>query len=647
MIVVNAGAIRRSSGEGSGEIDPAKAVERAVEVLLKLQSREGYWAGELFADATLAADTVILYSFLGMNPIPRSEEYRRHILSRQLSDGGWNIYPGGPAEINATLKAYTALKLIGLSKDEPCLVKAREAIRGLGGLRGIHTYCRFYLAALGQIPWSKVPDIPPEIMLLPKSLPIGLHGLSSWTRVIVVPMMIIRALEPVAKVPAERGVGELIEEFWAEKPPPRSRWGRFFLFLDGILRLYGKIPFNPIRSVALKKAEEWMRRHLVEGGLGAIYPAIQNSIMALKTLGFDLDSPLLRDQLKEIEGLHVFEGGEVRVQPCTSHVWDTAWSLTALAEAGFTLSHPALRRGVVWLLSKKLPAPTARNERGETMAAWSFEYQNPFFPDIDDTAAVLMALTLAGARTDAELGSRARAAIEEGTRWIRWMRNRDGGWASFDKDVDCRILEHVPFADHNAILDPSTADITARVLECFSVTGVSITEEERRGAVAFLLRNQEPNGSWFGRWGVNYIYGTSAVLVALSAYQGDSEVKRAVENGARWLKSVQNEDGGWGESCSSYEEPGVYQAIESTPSQTAWAVIGLIAAGYGRGRAVKRGVGFLCRSQKSDGTWDEHVFTGTGFPRVFYLGYSMYSHNFPIIALARYRRLNRIKTTVS
>ncbi|MEK8022711.1 MAG: squalene--hopene cyclase [Candidatus Hydrogenedentota bacterium] len=634
-----------------------KAIDRACHKLFSLQSGDGYWVGELFADSTLASDSIILHSFMESDPIPHVDMMRRHILSKQLPDGGWNQYPGGQAEINATLKAYLALKLSGVAASDPTLVRARAAIAGLGGLRGLHTYCRFYLATLGQVPWSEAPEIPPELFLAPRWFPVNFHAFSAWSRGIIASMTIMRSLEPVVKPPEERGARELIEEFWAEKPAPTTFAGRFFVQADRAMRAYGRMSFNPLRRYALRRAEDWMMNHLSDGGLGAIYPAIQNAAMALKTLGYGLDHPLVKAQLDEIEKFNVIESGEIRVQPCNSPVWDTVWSVTALAESGYSTAHPALKKAAHWLIDRKLPQH-ARNfdraragsepARGMKRSAWCFQFSNPFFPDVDDTIGVMTALHVSGAEKDAELGESARKAVDEGARWILDMRNRDGGWASFDKDLDNGLLEAIPFADHNAILDPSTADITARVLEHLRVCERPLSKKESGRAIAFLLDEQEKNGSWFGRWGVNYIYGTSAALVALSPEaQGDRRVAEAMRRGAAWFRAHQNPDGGWGESCRSYDESGIFQREESTPSQTAWALIGLMATGDGSGagaetaESIERGIARLLATQDEDGTWDELNFTGTGFPKVFYLGYSMYSHYFPLIALSRYRRRRR------
>ncbi len=612
------------------------AIDRGISWLLAQQMPEGYWCSELEADTTLESDYILYLHILGrLDRVPKLAAYIRR---RQLADGGWSIYEGGPSELNATVKAYVALKLAGDSIDAPCLAKARRRIHELGGIERTNSFTRFYLVLVGALEWDMVPAVPPELVTLPDWLPLSIYRMSSWTRAIVVPLTILYAVKPCWRV-APR-----VDELFLD-PADRyasfawdsrlASWRNVFLALDGVAKIYERLPWKPLRGVALDGARRWLLHHLEQSdGLGAIYPAIMNAAFALLALGYAPDDPPLASQIDALQKLEIEDHETIRVQPCVSPVWDTAIAITALTEAGLPAEHPALVKAADWLLDRQIIAPGDWQIRNPATApgGWAFEFRNDFYPDVDDTAFVLMAL-LSVNHPDP---IRAHAALERGLTWMVSMQNDDGGWGAFDRNNDTAILTHVPFADHNAMIDPSTVDVTARVLECLATFGRGSDPAVARG-VAYLQREQEADGSWYGRWGVNYLYGTGFVLRAAQVL--DMAMMHWVQRGASWLRSVQNVDGGFGETCASYDDPVQKGQGPSTPSQTAWALIGLLGD---RAReddpAVELALEYLLDSQNSSGSWDETATTGTGFPRVFYLKYHLYRHAFPLAALGRYVR---------
>jgi len=633
------------SPEGEGRA-VEQAIHRSVDWLLANQNGEGYWWGELEADTTLASDYILLHHVLGRLKSQKVPKLAKYIRERQLPDGGWNIYPGGPSELNATVKAWLALRLAGDAADTAHLQSARDRIHTLGGLEATNSYARFYLAMVGAIDWSLVPAIPPELMLLPGWFPVNLYEISSWTRAIVIPLAIIYALKPDWALPEGVTVGELFKRPGAM--PPSLQWDRrvvtwknFFLILDRGTKLYGRLAWKPFRTAALGRARKWMLERVERSeGLAAIFPAMFNSILALLAGGCDTADPLVARELAFLERYEIEDAGTLHVQPCISPLWDTAIAMVSLEEAGLDPAHPALVAAARWLVEHQILGPgdwQVKNRKAEP-GGWAFEFRNDFYPDVDDTAFVLMALC----RVADPEPTRLRAAMRRGLAWLMSMQNSDGGWGAFDHENNLNFLNHIPFADHNAMLDPSTADVTARAVECLGHMDWPATHPVIERARAFLRRDQTPDGSWFGRWGVNYVYGTSGVLRALEAVGLGSlpECRRATE----WLRSVQNEDGGFGESILSYYDASLKGAGKSTASQTAWGLIGLLAALGAAGLddpAVERAVNWLVSHQNADGTWDEDEFTGTGFPCVFYLKYHLYRNSFPLYALARYDNLRK------
>jgi squalene-hopene/tetraprenyl-beta-curcumene cyclase len=619
----------------------SEVIDRSVNYLLSLQASEGYWLGELEADTTLESDYIFYLHVIGKAFPERIAKLANYVRRRQLEDGGWNIYFGGPSELNATVKAYVALRLAGDPADSERLQRACKRVHELGGLEASNSYTRLYLALVGAVGWEMVPAVPPELMLLPNWFAINIYEMSSWTRGIVIPLTILYAHKPRFAVPDGISVDALYRDpmrkaLGLDWDKQLFSWRNFFIALDRGLKLYERVPWKPLRQRALRQASEWMLEHLERSeGLAAIYPAMMNAIFALLALGHSPDDPLTAREIDEFSRFEIEEGDTIRVQPCVSPVWDTAIAMVALEEAGLRPNHPALIEAASWLLENQIvgPGDWMLKTPGIKPGGWAFEFRNDFFPDVDDTAFVLMALQ----RVDFPDKARMEAATRRGLAWLLAMQNRDGGWGAFDHNNDRRFLCQIPFADHNAMIDPSTADVTARVVECLGRYGWPATHPVIERAVRFLLKDQTEDGSWFGRWGVNYVYGTSGVLraletVALSARQ---YCQRAVG----WLRSVQNSDGGFGESIASYYDPARKGIGVSTASQTAWGLIGLLAASEPEDPAIAQAVKHLVEQQQADGSWAESEFTGTGFPCVFYLKYHLYRNYFPLYALSRYRNM--------
>lgn len=627
----------------------ALGIEKARAYLFAQQHKDGYWCGELEADTTLESDYIAIHTLLGTGDRSRMERAVPEIIRHQNADGGWPIYTGGPSNISASVKAYFALKLMGYKADHPLLERARTKILELGGATECNTFTKIYLCFLGQYDWEAVPAVPPEIVLFPNWFWFNLYEISSWSRAILVPLSIAYAKKPFKKIPAEMGIDELfaggrhgnhLHLKWAAK---KISWRNFFLVLNRVVHFCERFHIRPLRYLAIKKAERWMlERFEKSDGLGAIYPGILNSIIALRCLGYSADDPQLIRALDEFEKLGIDEpaapddsGPTFRMQPCLSPVWDTAYALFALGESGVAKDDPRMLKAADWILSKEVrnKGDWAVKVSNVQPGGWYFEFNNEFYPDVDDSAMVLLGLEKVENPRERYQHEVCQRAVD----WIFAMQCRNGGWASFDKDNTRMVFQNIPFADHNAMLDPPTVDITGRVLEMLAAYGVSKDDKRVRKAIKFILSEQEPDGSWFGRWGVNYIYGTMLVLRGLQAIGVDLH-EPYVQQGAEWLRMVQNSDGGWGETCGSYDDPTTRGIGPSTPSQTAWAIMGLLAAGDTRSESVQRGILYLLGTQKPDGHWDEDQYTGTGFPRVFYLAYHLYRDYFPLIALSAYSR---------
>ncbi len=620
----------------------ARCLQRAVDHLLAMQAAPGYWWAELEANATMAAEHLLLEQFLGIGEPGRWRKIARYLLSLQQPDGSWPIYYGGPGDVSIGVEAYFALKLAGVDADAPEMRRAREFILRAGGIGKARIFTKLWLALFGQFDWQALPAMPPEAILLPPSFPLNIYAFASWARATIMPILMLRTYQPVVPVPDRARVDELYLRpedrhtiHFARDARPLS-WRNAFLALDKALRLLGRSPWKPLRRRALAACERWIvARQEADGSWGGIQPPWVYALMALKCRGYALDHPVMA---KGIHGLlHEFalETDETfTVQPCVSPVWDTALAVTGLREAGLPAGHPALLRAGRWLLSNEIRGvgDWCVTVPGVEPGGWAFEFANEHYPDTDDTAEVLIALHLL------DLGSEDAPAFARATNWLRAMQSDNGGWGAFDRDNDRTFVTKIPFADFGATIDPPTEDVTAHIVECFALTGEPPGSLTLRAALRYLWRTQQPDGSWWGRWGVNYIYGLGAVLPALVA-AGVPATHPRIRRAVRWLEQRQNADGGWGESCASYERPELAGRGESTASQTAWALLALLAANAIESPAVRRGVRYLIETQSADGGWEEPQFTGTGFPRDFMLNYHLYRDYWPLWALGRYRRL--------
>jgi squalene-hopene/tetraprenyl-beta-curcumene cyclase len=628
------------------------ALKRSQGYLLGIQKPEGYWVGELFVDVTLVADMVAYHHWANDVDPAWQRKAVAHIFSKQLPDGGWNIYYGGPSEVNATIKAYLALKLAGVPVTDHRMLKARSVAMSLGGVPRMNTFSKLYLALLGLFPWDYVPTIPCEVLLIGKWFHVNFWEMSNWSRAMLVPLAIINHFRPTRPPKSGIDLDELYPEGIHERdlalpPDPEAiTWRNFFLWLDRLHKFAERFAYHgihPFRKRALKKAEAWMLERF-EGseGLAAIFPAMLNSVIALKALGYADNHPILQREWRHLKNLQHETKDSVRIEPCFSPVWDSAIVLMCLRESGVSADDPRLKRAAEWIMGKEIRFRGDwhhKNPVDVEPSGWVFEFDNKWNPDVDDTAMVLLALR----QVPTDQPAKRDACFKRGLNWTLAFQCRDGGWAAFDKDCTKNMLEKVPFADHNAMLDPECADITARILELLGYEGYPTDNPQIQRALTYIRGQQEADGSWYGRWGVNYIYGTWQVLRGLRALNLDMNQPWLLKARA-WLESVQHEDGGWGERCDTYDDPVFKGQGPSTASQTAWAVMGLLAFDDPFSPSVQRGIEYLIRTQNADGSWTEDEITGTGFPKVFYLKYDMYRNAWPLLALATYKKvLSRAK----
>ena len=670
-----------------------EGIERTREHLLGLQNADGYWCAELQGDTILESEYILLLAFLGQGQSQRAKEAAAYMLDHQCEHGGWAMFPGGPLEISGSVKAYLALKITGHDPGCDYMIRARDAIRRAGGIEKVNSFTRYYLAMLGLIPYDLCPAVPPEMILIPLWAPLNIYEMSAWSRTILVPLSLLWACQPKTQLPPEYHIDELYVT--AQKSLPRTiggvnhegpargwiNWSKFFQRVDRVIKFIETLGVKPLRRRSIRLCEQWILQRLEKSdGLGAIFPPIVWTLIGLRCLGYRDDSPVIVSQFAELEKLVIRDVNangvaKVRLQPCLSPVWDTAIATIALRDAGVSRHDPAIRKSLDWLLSKEVKQKGDWSLRNPSLepAGWYFEFNNEFYPDVDDTCMVLIAfgkclpggigrdwtMELFDERASkdpeapvvfsgrSETAEKAIAelqaamplvhAMRRGVRWLKAMQSKDGGWGAFDADNTREVLTKVPFADHNAMIDPSTSDITARVLESFAGLGICPDTDVHKRALQFIWNDQQSDASWYGRWGVNYIYGTWQVIVGLVA-NGISVNDSRIVSAVNWLKDHQQSSGGWGETANSYDDPTLRGTGVPTASQTAWALLGLIAAGQAESTAAQRGVQYLLSTQQPNGTWVETEFTGTGFPRVFYLKYHYYSLYFPLMALARYAK---------
>jgi len=621
--------------------DLDETIERGVDWLISRQSPEGWWWAELESNATITAEHLFLTHILGIGSQELWDKIARQLLEWQNEDGSWSLWYGGPGELSATVEAYMALKMAGVAPDSPEMKKAREWILQRGGVERARNFTKIWLALLGEWPWEGLPVIPPEVVLLPRWFPINIYEFGSWARGTLVPLTIVYAYRPTFPIPAYARIDELFprgrENADLSLPKKRSAWGRFFTFADKVLRVHEHSRWKPLRKRAIKAAEEWIiTRQEADGCWGGIQPAWVYSLIALYVLGHDPEGPILKKGIEGFKRYSIEENGKFRLQSCISPVWDTGLAMIGLQDAGLPGDHPALVKAGKWLLNEQIFVGGDWQVKCKARpGGWAFEFDNDVYPDTDDSAVVLMAIL------GTDLPKRAKEfALSRGLEWLLGMQSKNGGWGAFDRNNTKVFLREIPFADFGEMIDPPSVDVTAHVVEFLGKMGYRQGFAPLDRALRYIFREQEPDGSWFGRWGVNYLYGTGYVLPALEAVgfpMDDPRVKKAVN----WLLARQNEDGGWGEDVMSYHKRELRGRGPSTASQTAWALLALIAAGEARSEAVKRGIEYLIRTQNDEGTWNEPYFTGTGFPTDFMIRYHLYRHYFPLMALGRYRRAVR------
>jgi squalene-hopene/tetraprenyl-beta-curcumene cyclase len=629
------------------------SITRATDAILAAQKPDGHWVYELEADATIPAEYVLLVHYLGETPkVELEQKIARYLRRIQLDNGGWPLFTGGALDISASVKAYFALKMIGDPADAEHMVRAREAILAHGGAEQANVFTRILLALFGVVSWRAVPMMPAEIMLLPEWFPFHLSKVSYWARTVIVPLLVLNAKRPVARNPRRVRIDELFRGApvntgtRARAPHQHLGWFRFFSGVDVMLRAVDGLFPKATRERAVRAAVAFVDERLNgEDGLGAIFPAMANSVMMYDVLGYPADHPNRAIARQSIEKLLVVKDDEAYCQPCLSPVWDTSLVAHALLETREAHAEQAAERGLAWLRPLQI-----LDVRGDWISrrpnvrpgGWAFQYNNAYYPDVDDTAVVAMAMYRSAALTQSDVD---REAIARAREWVVGMQSSDGGWGAFEPENTQYYLNNIPFSDHGALLDPPTADVSGRCLSMLAQLGeLPAGSEPAQRAFDYVLKEQESDGSWYGRWGLNYIYGTWTALCSLNAAgmpHDDPRIRRAVQ----WLLSIQNQDGGWGEGGESYRlDYHGYEKASSTASQTAWALLGLMAAGQVDHASVARGIDYLAKTQDTDGFWDEARFTATGFPRVFYLRYHGYAKFFPLWALARYRNLKAANT---
>ncbi|MET9378712.1 squalene--hopene cyclase [Streptomyces sp. NPDC002992] len=614
----------------------ARAAARSVEHLLGRQDAEGWWKGDLETNVTMDAEDLLLRQFLGIQDADTTRAAALHIRGEQREDGTWATFYGGPGELSTTIEAYVALRLAGDRPEDPHMARAAAWIRDRGGIAAARVFTRIWLALFGWWKWDDLPELPPELIFLPKWFPLNIYDFGCWARQTIVPLTVVSAKRPVR--PAPFPLDELHTDPSRPNPvkplAPVASWDGAFQRLDKAMHLYHRIAPRRLRKAAMNVAARWIvERQENDGCWGGIQPPAVYSVIALHLLGYDLKHPVMRAGLESLDRFAVWrEDGARMIEACQSPVWDTCLATIALADAGLPPDHPALVKAADWMLGEEIvrPGDWAVRRPGLPPGGWAFEFHNDNYPDIDDTAEVILALR----RVKHPDPDTVEAAIARSARWTLGMQSKNGAWGAFDADNTSPFPNRLPFCDFGEVIDPPSADVTAHVVEMLAYEGKAHHPRTRRG-IGWLLAEQEPNGAWFGRWGVNYVYGTGSVVPALTA-AGLPRSHPAIRRAVAWLESVQNEDGGWGEDLRSYKEQAWIGHGVSTASQTAWALLALLAAGGRETKAVERGIAWLAETQLPDGSWDEPYFTGTGFPWDFSINYHLYRQVFPLTALGRY-----------
>jgi len=625
----------------------AEAIKKTQEFLLQKQDKTGFWVGELEADASVTAGYIPFIYFMSENmDADKRDRIINFIRLKQKDDGSWSSFHAGPGDLNVTVQVYFALKLAGISASEPCMLMARQFILSNGGVMKVNTITRIWLAMFGQYDYRGTPSIPLEIALLPNSFFFNIYEFASWSRETIMALMLILALKPVCKIPEKACIKELyLEPLEQRRYVVAKREGFFnvrnlFLDLDRLFKILENQPIKPLRNRAKRKVEKWVLEHQEkDGSWGGILLPWVYSLMALKSLGYTLENPIIEKGMDGLSPFLIGDANTLRMQPAVSPVWDTAWSALSLLESGLPISDPSIQRASKWLLQQEINSYgdwKIKNRKTEP-GCWAFEFNNDFYPDIDDTSVT--ARLLFQTATDAQQ-SMQLAAANRGLKWVKKMQNKNGGWAAFDSNNNLQILSQVPYGDFMTPLDPTSPDVTAHAIELIAKTDPADVSLKR--AIAYLKQVQEPDGSWFGRWGVNYMYGTGLVLLSLNV-AGENMEQPYISQAADWLEANQNSDGGWGETCETYNNPDLKGKGQSTASQTAWCLMGLIACKRHLHPSVAKGILYFLKNQNDDGSWTEEAFTGTGFPKAFYLRYDLYRIYFPLLVLGQFKKTREDK----
>jgi len=619
-----------------------QAIKRTQDYLLSIQHPQGYWQGELLADASVSAGYISLMFYMSgqVDPIRKNKVINK-ALDEQNVDGSWSAFYAGPGDLSASIQTYLGLRLANIQAEEPFMQKASQFIRSKGGIERANLITKVWLALFGQYDWNLIPSIPPEIIFLPNWFAINIYEFASWSRATIIALTILLTNKPVCEKAKQIQMEELFIQIPDQSAHEKQEtvglfsWKQFFQSLDWVLKIYNKFPYHPGRKKALQQVEEWILDHQeADGSWGGIMLPWIYSMYALKSLGYDLEHPVIERAIAGLEDFILEDDQKLTLQPAVSPVWDTAWTIIALSDSGLPANHTALTKAAEWLLSKEISHKgdwVIKNPHTQP-GGWSFEFHNKWYPDLDDSAVVPQALSRVVLPEKQHL--KKEQAIKQALNWILEMQSSNGGWAAFDRDNNQGILTHAPFADFISPLDPTCADVTAHVVEFLQRENVK--GEKINQAVDYLRSTQEQDGAWYGRWGVNYLYGTALALSCLAS-AGEDPQQDYIQKAITWLISRQNSDGGWGETCYTYIDPTQRGSGDSTASQTAWVLIGLIASKETNHPSVIKGIEYLVQSQHSDGTWREDYFTGSGFPKVFYLRYDLYRIYFPLIALARFQ----------